>query len=414
MSIFGRILKKITRKDEDSKLRRLLDRISQLNKFKSEQEGELSKLQSKSIDTSWYKLSSKESNRNDVSIFSPRSFGSVKTMAGLQEMRAKEEEEQLFKIKNAITEKLAAIDAFLTNEEVNKAEDTLYQASSLLKTIKDDSLNSIFFNLTEKFNSLKSLLLQREKERIEQAKKSRIEAEERERERIRIENENAAKERERIEREAREYEEKLALQEQERANEISRLTSIVTQPKDDAQVYLNYLRLNGVNCFYHFTDELNLKSIRSLGGLYSWYYCQQNNIKIPNVGGDNLSHKLDMQQGLEDYVRLSFCDDHPMAYAKWQAANKNNKPIQLVLLKIKIDVAAFKDTQFSEINAATSGNSHGKTIVDLRKVNIYATQRNYVSRDEEIFHQHQAECMVKTFIPIKYITNINTPKKMYF
>ena len=57
----------------------------------------------------------------------------------------------------------------------------------------------------------------------------------------------------------------------------------------------------------------------------------------------------------------------------------------------------------------------GGSLEDLKEVNITATKRHYVSRSEgEIFSQHQAECMIKTFIPIKYITNINNPERMYF
>ena len=63
-------------------------------------------------------------------------------------------------------------------------------------------------------------------------------------------------------------------------------------------------------------------------------------------------------------------------------------------------------------NAAANNNRHGKTLEDLQRVNISATQRHFVSRDEDIFHEHQAECMVKTFIPIEYITNINSPSRI--
>ena len=98
------------------------------------------------------------------------------------------------------------------------------------------------------------------------------------------------------------------------------------------------------------------------------------------------------------------------------AYRKQQEGANLVLLKIKIEVATFKDTIFSNINAATqdkSRNKFGPNLEDLQRVNFSATQRHYVSRnDGEIFHEHQAECMVKTFIPIEYIVNINTPSRM--
>jgi hypothetical protein len=97
------------------------------------------------------------------------------------------------------------------------------------------------------------------------------------------------------------------------------------------------------------------------------------------------------------------------------AWRKHKEGASLVLLHIDIDVACFKDTLFTDRNAASSSFSCGGELEDLMKVNIPATQRNYVSRSEgEIFYQHQAECMIKTFIPLKYITNIDYPEKIQF
>jgi hypothetical protein len=87
---------------------------------------------------------------------------------------------------------------------------------------------------------------------------------------------------------------------------------------------------------------------------------------------------------------------------------------RLVLLKIKIDVATFLDTQFSDINAADNNVSHGASFADLRAVDIDATKQTYVSRQSPIFAAHQAECMVKTFVPIEYIENINNPQRINF
>ena len=65
---------------------------------------------------------------------------------------------------------------------------------------------------------------------------------------------------------------------------------------------------------YHFTDEKNLESIKTLGGLYSWRYMENNNYPIPMPGGNKLSRDLDTRfQDWSDYVRLSFCQNHPMA-----------------------------------------------------------------------------------------------------
>lgn len=200
----------------------------------------------------------------------------------------------------------------------------------------------------------------------------------------------------------RKREEEKERQRREREEEERRRVEL-EKYKPDKEAILSLLRNNGISCFYHFTARRNLESIRRLGGLYSWFNMEENGNEIPCSGGDDLSHQLDMRYGLEDFVRLSFCNDHPMAYRLQQNG------VSLVLLKIDIEVATWKETQFSDINAADSNHNRGGTLSDLRMVNFDAVKRNYVSRDDDDFKPHQAEVMVKTFIPAKYIINLDSP-----
>lgn len=85
----------------------------------------------------------------------------------------------------------------------------------------------------------------------------------------------------------------------------------------------------------------------------------KSDISIPKQGGNLDSKANDQKFGLEDYVRLSFCDDHPMMW-RLKCAGYN-----LVLLKIKVDVAWAKDTLFSDINATAHNHRHGDDIEDF-------------------------------------------------
>ncbi|MBQ9435104.1 MAG: DUF4433 domain-containing protein [Bacteroidales bacterium] len=176
--------------------------------------------------------------------------------------------------------------------------------------------------------------------------------------------------------------------------------------KDDWADIKNTLDANNITCFYHFTDSSNLSSIRQNGGLYSWYSCEKKGIHISHPGGSPNSRMLDSLYDLQDYVRLSFCDDHPMAYRHMQdGAN-------LVLLKISTDVAGLQGTLFSNINATAKGHSVGDSIDDLKRVDFKAVKKHYVSRNDPDFSTHQAECMVKTFVPKEYILNLDSPLNM--
>lgn len=176
--------------------------------------------------------------------------------------------------------------------------------------------------------------------------------------------------------------------------------------KQDWIKFREYLQQKGVVCFYHFTDRSNIASIKSQGGLYSWKYCEDNSISIPKAGGDTLSRDLDTRYGLGNYVRLSFCCDHPMAYRLKQSG------YDLVLLKIKVDVAWLEGTLFADMNATDCSHSHGATLSDLERIDINATQERYVSSTSANFKKHQAEILVKRFVPIEYIENIDNPTSL--
>ncbi|MDR2653507.1 MAG: DUF4433 domain-containing protein [Prevotellaceae bacterium] len=171
--------------------------------------------------------------------------------------------------------------------------------------------------------------------------------------------------------------------------------------KDNWQEFQQVLIRNGITTLYHFTDRTNISSIKKHGGLYSWYYCDKHDITISYPGGDELSRQLDIRYNLQDFVRLSFCNDHPMMWRLQQ--NGRN----LVTLEVKVDVSYFKNTCFSDINATDSDHTHGSNLQDLKRIDFMAVKRKSVSREDADFKTHQAEVLVKTCIPLEYITNIN-------
>lgn len=395
--------------DYDKDIRNLSKRISELNAEKREADVDLESLKKKEIKIPSFEIKLLEAKKIEIKSFVSPKPHPIRTMKDLMRKRKEEEAERKRQLKLQVVKNFDTIETFINGKDPNSAEDLLFSTTSALQELNDDQLNNLYDELFRGINVLKEVLRQKEIERLEAEARRKAEEEERKREQDRLRKQCEEEERIERERKAREYEERLAREEEARRIEIERLSSLVTRKKEDADRILQYLRMKGITRFYHFTDKQNLIRIKQLGGLYSWYYCEQNGIDIPNPGGDFDSRRLDARHGLQDYVRLSFCDDHPMAY------RKHKEGASLVLLYIDLEVAAFKDTQFTDRNAASNSFACGVNYNDLTKVNISATQRNYVSRDEgEIFYQHQAECMIKTFIPLKYITNIDNPRKMIF
>ena len=186
-------------------------------------------------------------------------------------------------------------------------------------------------------------------------------------------------------------------------SEYTKMVAAIKTKKKDAEPIARKLSENGIRFFYHFTDRRNLDSIKKHRGLFSWKYCDTHGITIPFPGGNSDSRRNDMRHNLQDYVRLSFCEDHPMSWRLQQSG------YDLVLLKIKADVALAEGTMFSDINAAASAHHHGGNLADFNRVDLPATQARRVRSNSPIFHKHQAEILVKTFLPIEYIVNIDNP-----
>ena len=133
--------------------------------------------------------------------------------------------------------------------------------------------------------------------------------------------------------------------------------------------------------------------------MYSWHFLESHGMVIPKPGGDDMSRSIDKKYHLEDYVRLSFCERHPMSFVK------KKEGYDIVYLKIAIDPAFFKDTLYSDMNATDNLHHHGGTLNDLKKVHFDATRIDFPEGMDKKYKQ--AEVMVKTFVPIRYIININ-------
>lgn len=175
--------------------------------------------------------------------------------------------------------------------------------------------------------------------------------------------------------------------------------SALTTTKKDSNIYLQHLRDNGIYYLYHFTDRKNIANIREAGGLYSWKFLEDHDMIVPNPGGDELSRSLDRRYGLQDYVRLSFCKNHPMSFRHRKAG------ADIVVLKISLEPVILKDTLFSDMNATDKLHKHGGTLDDLKRVRFECTRLDYAEGMDRKYQQ--AEVLVKTFLPAKYILNLD-------
>lgn len=363
------------------------------------------KKQQKVSSTEWYVLAvPKRLGRKPVELYHAYHFIGVLNLKSLKEERLKKEALELKMLEDEVSRMLTSIEKFIDGRRAEEAKNTLDKILDKIVKVKDTSIRQKYQALQNRHSRLVSELEREELARLAEERRRKEEEEHKKREA----EELARKERERREEDERKRKEieairlaetarKKAEAEQEERNRLERLSS---ELKDNWQDFKQILDENGVSYLYHFTDSRNIPSIKIHGGLFSWYYCQKHGITIPCQGGDYDSRELDKKYGLEDYVRLSFCNDHPMAYRLKLSGS------DIIILRIKADVALLKDTQFSDMNAADKRHTHGKSLKHLQMVNFCATRMHYLRNEDPNFKPHQAEVMVKTFIPLKYIENI--------
>jgi hypothetical protein len=154
-----------------------------------------------------------------------------------------------------------------------------------------------------------------------------------------------------------------------------------------------------ITVLYHFTDRANINSIKKYGGLFSWHYLETNRIPIPCPGGSDLSRQLDSYHGLHDYVRLCFNRNPPML----SATHKEGRISDPVLIGVHTNVLFLNTTMFSNINANDNSACIGGSLDYFKLINFrLATGTKWDGEQEKKLRQ--AEVLVKTHVPLKYLS----------
>ena len=174
--------------------------------------------------------------------------------------------------------------------------------------------------------------------------------------------------------------------------QLNKILSKTPVYKGDAEQIEDYLLSNGIDCLYHYTDRSNLDSIRQYG-LFSSLTCQRLNINN-KPGGNTLSHKLDLDHHLDDFVRLSFVGRLPMAERLLLEG------YDLVMLKVSIKVTGFLQTFYTDRNATEKEVKLGSDFAFVKSIN---EPKGYY----EPYKLQQSEVLVRTHVPKEFILNLD-------
>jgi ssDNA thymidine ADP-ribosyltransferase, DarT len=166
------------------------------------------------------------------------------------------------------------------------------------------------------------------------------------------------------------------------------------------------LRDNSIKSLFHFTDVSNLDSIRK-NGLLTWKTLDERKISS-KMNSSELSHKLDANKGLADFVRLSFCKKHPMMYI----ALKEKRISTPVVLEIKLEVVSRPGVLFCEANAAAKGVKASESPRVVRFEIVQAASQQHLSLSQRPFYQGEVlvpDCIPPHLIKIPNVDAFNRP-----
>lgn len=348
-------------------------------------------------------------------------FISDQALTKIFKKRESEKIEQFKKFKKEIESIQDTINKYIDQNAFVDAKMLIRKLETLLGSIQTLSIkttpanekknNQIVSSLIDKTLALKTKLVIKEDKLIAEKyadelnkHKERIERERLDKE-AKIEAERQRKKEEELVQ--RQQEETIRRKEEEKKLKLQKLLT----KKSNWQEFAQVLQENGITKFFHFTDRSNISSIKKNGGLFSWYYCDRNDIKIDRPGGSMQSRYNDTTNNKSDYVRLAFNKEHPML---WIAHEKEGRITDPVWLEVDIEVAFFEQTEFADKNAAAFKAytpNIGRSIQYLKNI------RFDILRQAEIFKHYnlsetekrfnQAEVLVKTWVPTQYIVNIN-------
>ena len=305
--------------------------------------------------------------------------------------RERENKKQREIYEEKIKKEFQNLDLLLNQNDFDKAK---VQINRLSKSIKPDYKKGIE-RLSKALDRLKEKELEVFKKRhLELLKQQELDAET-----IRIEQKKI------VDQIKEEKEKQDAIKELNKLKNLEKENKLkaLLNKKANWRDFRKILQDNNISILYHFTDHSNLKSIKDNGGLYSWFYCDRNNIVIPMTGNSSLGRSLDIEFGLEDYVRLSFIKDHPMKHV----AISEGRITKPYLLKVLPEVCYFENTRFSDMNAADRRHKNDDSLDFLSKLRFDLFEKKYFNLSLIEKKQHQAEVLIKTWIPAEYITNLN-------
>ena len=307
---------------------------------------------------------------SSVKIYIPPNLDLLQTMALIKKNRVEEAKYQHMMKVQEITKRLSMVSDYIGMEDYVKAHDVLEAVGRRINTI--DS-RDVGFRYAQLSKVLKNKIIEREK----------------------------LKQYEFIEEQRRVKNEK-----EEKQKIMDFVLTQNSRRKVGDFIVLRDFCENGIACLYHFTNKANIKSIREKGGLYASAYHSKLGIIAKKSVHPVRSTKNNDVINFSEYVSLSICKEHYMAAELFDAG------VDICILKISTEVVGYYNTYFTDRDTSNEELRIGKEFQDTDYINFNAVKDDKLTPHDVNYSQKFAEVLVKAFIPLNLIQNIDNPIKL--
>jgi len=169
--------------------------------------------------------------------------------------------------------------------------------------------------------------------------------------------------------------------------------------------FVRYIKQSNYNnCLYHFTDADNLESIGK-HGILSTEQRENQGIKPCHRGGNKVSHDADKKKGIENFVCLSFTNEHPLAHVA-ETEGRITNPLNL---KINPEILLANDVRFADGVANASATiltpfkeAISSNLIDTGVIYEFTDWRNSEIR-ERLDKARKYEILVPSIVPVNMI-----------
>lgn len=293
------------------------------------------------INCDWYKLCNKTNEERTIRTFEAKEIGDIPSLMVLKNDLLHRHELRLIKVEEDAIRLISDIRVLLSKHQLPQAKSVFDELNLIIAEVESRDIREAFKAVILQWNTeRKKLEIESIRAAASQYKKDYKEETPVNPAIIPIAVPSVPDNEEFVQARYNELLERIKHNQSEEEVIHKTLASIDQRKKIGYRTIESKIKRAGISYLYHYTDKRNLASINKHGGLLSMKFITDHNIEVPAVIGDSISHNIDKDLHVDDYVKL-------LSFIDRKAINKLKVDRDMVVLKIDNSVLLINDSLYA-------------------------------------------------------------------